>query len=65
MVTHLKRSVNCSFELAEGKLAVAIVDNDDFKSDTLTGAGQPHYTNVMYVQLESLDAELLSDNNKD
>lgn len=40
VVNDLKCSSNCSFGLAEGKPAIAIVDNDDFKSDTLTGAGQ-------------------------
>ena len=63
VVNDLKRSLNCPFELAEGKPAIAIVDNDDFKSDTLTGSGQPHRTNVMFVQPESLDTELSSDDN--
>ena len=39
VVNDLKCSLNCPFELAIGKPAVAIVDNDDFKSDTLTEAG--------------------------
>ena len=55
VVNDLKRSLNCPFELSEGKPAIAIVDNDDFKSDTLTGAGQPHRTNVMFVQQETFD----------
>ena len=38
---------------------MAIVDNDDFKSDTHTGADQPHRTNVMFVQPESFDFEPL------
>ena len=41
------------FELAEGIAAIAIVDNDDFKSDTLTGSNQSHRTNVMFIQPES------------
>ena len=59
VTTDLKHSLNCPFELAEGKPAVAIVDNDDFKSDTLTGADQPHRTYVMYVQPESFNSEPL------
>ena len=62
VVNDLKRSSDCPFELAEGKPAIAIVDNDDFKSDTLTGAGQSHRTNVMYVQPQSFDSELSSMN---
>lgn len=51
----LKGSLNCPSELAFGKPAIAVVDNDDFKSDTLTGAGQAHRTNVMFVQPETFD----------
>ena len=65
VVNDLNRSLNCPFELAEEKPAVAIVDNDDFKSDTLTGAGQPHRTNVMFVQPESFDSEPSSQNDGD
>ena len=61
VVNDLERSLNCLFELAEGKPAIAVVDNDDFKSDTLTGAGQPHRTNVMFVQPESTEYELVSE----
>ena len=57
VVNDLKRSLNCPFELAKGKPAIAIVDNDDFKSDTLTGAGQPHCTNVVFLQPECLDTD--------
>lgn len=48
-------SPDCPSEVAFGKPAIAIVDNDDFKSDTLTGAGQAHRTNVMFVQPEIFD----------
>jgi len=65
VVNDLKCSSDCPFELAEGKPAIAIVDNDDFKSDTLTGAGQSHRTNVMFVQPESFDTELPSENHED
>lgn len=46
VLNDLKCSLECPTELAVGKLAIAIVDNDDFKSDTLAGAGQSHLTNV-------------------
>ena len=51
----IKCSPNCPSELAIGKPAIAVVDNDDFKSDTLTGAGQAHRTNVMFIQPEAYD----------
>ena len=58
-VNDLTHSLDCPFELAEGEPAIAIVDNDNFKMDTLTGAGpQANRTNVMYVQPESLNKEL-------
>ena len=53
----IERSPDCPFELADGKPAIAIVDNDDFKMDTLTGAGQAHRTNVMFVQPKSLQKD--------
>jgi len=57
---------DCPFELAEGEPAIAIVDNDNFKMDTLTGAGpQANITNVMYVQPESLSKDLLPANISD
>ena len=35
--------------------AVVVMDNDDFKTDTLTGASETnHRTNVMLVQKEDL-----------
>ena len=35
--------------------AVVVMDNDDFKTDTLTGASETnHRTNVMFVQNEDL-----------
>ena len=46
-------SLDCLNKLADGKPTIAIVDNDDFKMDTLTGAGtNAHRKNVMYVQPE-------------
>ena len=53
-------SEECPAELAEGKPAICICDNDDFVCDTLTGESKgAHRTNVMYVQPEHyFDKEL-------
>ena len=57
VVNDIKRSLHCPFEVAAGKPAVVIVDNDVFKSDTLTGANpNTHRTNICYVQSHSCDA---------
>ena len=58
-VNDLTHSLDCPFEIAEGEPAIAIVDNDNFRMDTLTGAGpQANRTNLMYVQPESLNKDL-------
>ena len=36
-------------ELTDGFPGTAILDNDDFQDDTLTGADTSHCTNVMFV----------------
>ena len=55
-VHDLQLSSSCPYELATGVPAIAILDNDDFKTDTLTGtATQAHRTNVMYIQRNSLE----------
>ena len=42
-------------EIANKYPAVVVMDNDDFKTDTLTGASETnHRTNVMFVQNEDL-----------
>ena len=42
-------------EIAENVPGVVIMDNDDFKSDTLIGKSESnHRTNVMFVQSEDL-----------
>ena len=41
-------------EIADNFPGTAIVDNDDFQDDTLTGANTSHRTNVMLVQPESM-----------
>ena len=47
---------NCPpLEIAEEYPAVVVMDNDDFKTDTLIGASETnHRTNVMFVQNENL-----------
>ena len=50
----LKLSPSSPFQIANEVPAVVIVDNDDFKIDSLTGnAACAHRTNVMYVHTES------------
>ena len=44
---------SCPNEIAKGEPVIALVDNIDFKNDTLTGGGQAHRTNVMHVQPKS------------
>ncbi len=65
VVKDLQQSTDCPFEIADSRPAIAIVDNDDFKSDTLTGAGQSHRTNVMFVQPKLFDGEHPSRNHRD
>lgn len=49
-------SKTCPVGIAYGKPPIVIVDNDDFKIDTLTGnANGAHRTNVLYVQPESYE----------
>ena len=42
----------CPEEIAEGIPGTAIIDNDDFKDDDLTGGTTSHRTNMMFVQPE-------------
>ncbi|KAK1894270.1 putative fatty-acid--CoA ligase fadD25 [Dissostichus eleginoides] len=52
----LEASATCPQEIADSKPAIVIVDNDDFKIDTLTGNSTgAHRTNVMFVQPESYE----------
>ena len=45
----------CPSEIANKYPAVVVMDNDDFKTDILTGASETnHRTNVMFVQNEDL-----------
>ena len=51
-------SKTCPRGIAYGKPPIVIVDNGDFKIDTLTGnASGAHRTNVLYVQPESYEEE--------
>ncbi|KAI9517797.1 hypothetical protein NQZ68_000966 [Dissostichus eleginoides] len=46
----LEASATCPQEIADSKPAIVIVDNDDFKIDTMTGNSTgAHRTNVMFV----------------
>ena len=46
---------SCPSEIANKYPAVVVMDNDDFKTDPLTGASETnHRTNVMFVQNEDL-----------
>ena len=46
---------SCPSEIANKYRAIVVMDNDDFKTDTLTGASETnHRTNVMFVQNEDL-----------
>ena len=57
----LRQSLNCPAELAEGEPAVCILDNDNFRMDTLTGAApQANRTNVMFIQPECLKKQVQS-----
>lgn len=49
-----KKSGCCPREIASGYPATAVMDNNDFKDDTLTGADTSHRINVMFVQREEL-----------
>ena len=42
-------SGSCPFEIPYDLPGIAVMDNDDFKDDTLTGANTSHRTNVMFV----------------
>ena len=56
----VKASAACPPEIADGKPAILIVDNDDFKANTLSGkATEAHRTNFMFVQPESYEKRLM------
>ena len=42
----------CPIEIAKDFPGTAIMDNDDFQDDTLTGADTSRHTNVMFAQPE-------------
>ena len=43
----LENASICPSEMGNGKSGIQIVDNNDFRNDTLTGAGTSHRTNIM------------------
>lgn len=52
----IQESATCPQEITDNKPAIVIVDNDDFKIDTMTGnAKAAHRTNVMFVQPENYE----------
>ncbi len=46
----LKQCSICPDEIAEKVPSISIIDNDDFRNDTLTGGGTAHRTNWMFLQ---------------
>ena len=50
----LENASICPSEIGNGKSGIQIVDNNDFRNDTLTGAGTSHCTNMMYMQHSGL-----------
>ena len=57
-VRDTESSKTCPRGIAYGKPAMVIVDNDDFKIDTLTGNAQgAHRSNVLYVQPETYEID--------
>ena len=55
----LQLSPLCPLEIVDDVPAVVIVDNDDFKMDTVTGnAACAHRTNVMYVQPITIEKKI-------
>ena len=54
-VHDLQLCAECPNEIAVNTPGVIIVDNEDFRNDTLTGGDTSHRTNVMYVQPFTLE----------
>ena len=50
----LENASICPPEPGTGKPGIQIVDNNDFRNYTLTGAGTSHRTNIMYIQHSDL-----------
>ncbi|KAK7086504.1 hypothetical protein SK128_012262 [Halocaridina rubra] len=46
----LKQCSVCPDDFAEGVPSISIIDNDDFRNDTLTGEGTAHRCNWMFLQ---------------
>ena len=60
---NLTESMNIPCEIARDTPAICVVDNDDFKIDTLTGnSQQAHRTNVIFVQPQYLEKKSTSEN---
>ena len=60
----MEKNDDCPEELAEYLPGVAIMDNDDFQDDILTGAETSHQTNVMLFQPEDTFDKVIKDREK-
>ena len=50
----LERCSVCPEQVADGEPSISILDNDDFRNDTLTGGGTSHRCNWMFLQRKEL-----------
>ena len=50
----LENASICPPGLGIGKPSIQIVDNDDFRNDTVTGASASHLTNIMHIRYSDL-----------
>lgn len=57
MAPKYQRHHRCRTEIAEGKPCIVVMNNDDFKEDSLTGSETSHYTNVIMAQPTSYQRE--------
>ena len=58
----LETDEGCPEEIASNVPGTAILDNDDFRDDTMTGADTSHRTNVMFVQPENTANDVRREN---
>ena len=50
--TRLIETLFAPEEIKSGLPGIAIIDNDDFREDTLSGGGTTHTTNMLLLQCE-------------
>eukprot|EP00112_Aurelia_sp_Birch-Aquarium-sp1_P007232 Seg1787.9 transcript_id=Seg1787.9/GoldUCD/mRNA.D3Y31 product="hypothetical protein" protein_id=Seg1787.9/GoldUCD/D3Y31 len=58
----LETDEGCPEEIASNVPGTAILDNDDFQDDTMTGTDTSHRTNVMFVQPENIANDICKEN---